>query len=147
MPAAVLDRNSIGPVDVAVIRFEGDEFSGDVAPALSALEQSGTVHIIDLAFVRKEADESIAVAEVEDERVAREFERLADSHFDLLSDEDLEKIAAGLIPGSSAMVVVWENTWAARLAAAVRSSHGQLVAQERIPRDAVLRAIDALDKN
>ena len=50
---AVLDANSIGPVDVAVIRFDGNEFSGDVAPALAELDRSGTVHIIDLAFLRR----------------------------------------------------------------------------------------------
>jgi hypothetical protein len=145
MPA-LLDANAIGPVDVAVIRFEGSEFSADVAPALSELDQSGTVHIIDLAFVRKEADASISYLEIDDEAVAREFESLADSQFDLLSDEDLTKIADALEPDSAAMVVVWENSWAARLAAALRDSHGQVVAQERIPRDAVLRAIAALNK-
>jgi Family of unknown function (DUF6325) len=145
MPTAVLDASSIGPVDVAVIRFEGNEFSGDVAPALSELDRSGTVHIIDLAFVRKNADESVLCMEVGDERVAKAFEGLADSQFDLLSEEDLDKIAAGLDPDSSAMVIVWENSWAARLAAALRGSHGRVVAQERIPRDAVLRAIAALE--
>lgn len=145
MPA-VLDANAIGPVDVAVIRFEGNEFSGDVAPALSELDHSGTVHIIDLAFVRKETDESISYLEIDDDAVAKEFESLADSQFDLLSDEDLTKIADALEPDTAAMVVVWENSWAARLAAALRDSHGQVVAQERIPRDAVLRAIAALNK-
>ncbi len=143
---AVLDANAIGPVDVAVIRFEGSEFSGDVAPALAELDRSGTVHIIDLAFVRKEADQSISYLEIDDEAVAKEFESLADSQFDLLSDEDLTKIADALEPDTAAMVVVWENSWAARLAAALRASHGQVVAQERIPRDAVLRAIAALNK-
>jgi hypothetical protein len=146
MPAAVLDASAIGPVDVAVIRFDGSEFSGDVAPALSELDQNGTVHIIDLAFLRKEADESISCLEVGDERVAREFEQLIDTQFDLLSDDDLAEIASGLEPGSAAMVVVWENSWAARLAAAIRGSHGQVVVQERIPRDTVLRAIAALDQ-
>ena len=145
MPA-LLDSNSIGPVDVAVIRFEGQEFSGDVAPALAELDRNGTVHIIDLAFLRKEADESISCLEVGDERVAREFEQLIDTQFDLLSDDDLAEIASGLEPGSAAMVVVWENSWAARLAAAIRGSHGQVVVQERIPRDTVLRAIAALDQ-
>jgi Family of unknown function (DUF6325) len=145
MPA-LLDANAIGPVDVAVIRFEGSEFSGDVAPALSELDRSGTVHIIDLAFVRKEADESISYLEIDDAAVAKEFESLADSQFDLLNDEDLTKIADALEPDTAAMVVVWENSWAARLAAALRDSHGQVVAQERIPRDAVLRAIAALNK-
>jgi hypothetical protein len=146
MSAAVLDASSIGPVDVAVIRFDSDEFSGDVAPALAELDQSGTVHIIDLAFLRKEADASVSCLEVGDERVAMAFEGLADTQFDLLSEEDLDLIADGLDPGSSAMVIVWENSWAARLAAALRGSHGQVVTQERIPRDAVLRAIAALDE-
>ncbi len=146
MPAAVLDASAIGPVDVAVIRFEGSEFSGDVVPALSDLDHNGTVHIIDLAFLRKEADESISYLEVGDERVAREFEQITDTQFDLLSDEDLTEIAGGLEPGSAAMVVVWENSWAARLAAAIRGSHGEVVVQERIPRDTVLRAIAALDQ-
>ncbi len=142
---AVLDANSIGPVDVAVIRFEGDEFSDDVAPALAELDRSGTVHIIDLAFLRKGPDESVSCLEIGDEGVSGAFEGLADSQFDLLNDEDLDLIAAGMNPGSAAMVVVWENSWAARLAAALRGSHGQVVAQERIPRDSVLRAIAALD--
>lgn len=146
MPAAVLNANSIGPVDVAVIRFDSDEFSGDVAPALAELDRSGTVHIIDLAFVRKEADESVSCLEATDERVAKAFRGLADTQFDLLSDSDLDKIADELDPGSSAMVIVWENSWAARLASALRGSHGQVVAQERIPRESVLRAIAALDE-
>ncbi len=59
MPAA-LQPDTIGPVDVAVILFEGNEFNGDVAPALSDLNDSGTVRVIDLAFVSKEKDESIS---------------------------------------------------------------------------------------
>lgn len=146
MSTAVLDASAIGPVDVAVIRFDTDDFSDDVAPALAELNHSGTVHIIDLAFVRKEADESVSCLEATDEHVARAFAGLADTQFDLLSDSDLDKIADGLDPGASAMVIVWENSWAARLAAALRGSHGQVVAQERIPRDSVLRAIAALDE-
>jgi len=146
MSVAVLDANAIGPVDVAVIRFDCDEFTDDVAPALSELDRSGTVHIIDLAFVRKEADETVSCLEATDERVARAFAGLADTRFDLLSDSDLDKIADELNPGSAAMVIVWENSWAARLAAALRGSGGQVVALERIPRERVLRAIAALDE-
>jgi uncharacterized membrane protein len=147
MSTAVLDANAIGPVDVAVIRFDTDEFSDDVASALAELNHSGTVHIIDLAFVRKQADESVSCLEATDEHVASAFAGLADSQFDLLSDSDLDKIADELDPGSCAMVVVWENSWAARLAAALRGSHGQMIAQERIPRESVLRAIAALDES
>jgi len=145
MPAG-LDADTIGPVDVAVILFEGNKFNGDVAPALSDLNDSGTVRIIDLAFVRKDDDDSISYAEVADEQVADAFERLNDTQFDLLSDEDLNEIGAGLKAGSSALVIVWENSWAGRLAAAIRASHGQLISQDRIPRETVLRAIAALDE-
>jgi uncharacterized membrane protein len=141
-----LDADTIGPVDVAVILFEGNEFSGDVAPALSDLNDSGTVRIIDLAFVSKDDDESISYAEVADAAVADAFERLHDANFDLLSEEDLNEIASGLKAGSSALVIVWENTWAGRIAAAIRASHGQLISQDRIPRETVLRAIAALDE-
>ena len=99
-----------------------------------------------MAFVRKDADESISYAEVADAQVADAFERLSDAQFDLLSDEDLNEIATGLKAGSSALVIVWESSWAGRLAAAIRASHGQLMSQERIPRETVLRAIAALDE-
>ena len=144
MPAG-LDANSVGPVDVAVILFEGNKFSGDVAPALAELNDSGSVRIIDFAFVRKETDGSASVVEAGDAEVAELFDFHA-TQFDLLSEEDLIGIADQLEADSSALVIVWENRWAARLAAAVRASNGRLVTQERIPRESVLRAIAALDE-
>ena len=143
MPAA-LDADSVGPVDVAVILFDGNKFSGDVAPALAELNDSGTVRIIDFAFVRKETDGSASVVEAGDAEVADLFDFHA-TQFDLLSEEDLTGIADGLKADSSALVIVWENRWAARLGAAVRASHGRLISQDRIPREDVLRAIAALD--
>ena len=144
--ATALDANSVGPVDVAVILFEGNKFSGDVAPALAELNDSGTVRIIDFAFVRKETDGSASVVEAADAEVAELFDFHA-SQFDLLSEEDLTGIADELETDSSALVIVWENRWAARLAAAVRASHGQLISQERVPHQDVLRAIAALDED
>ena len=141
-----LQVDAIGPVDVAVIMFEGNRFNGDVAPALADLQRQGTVRIIDTAFVLKGSDGTASVVEVEDADVAEAFEQVTGSQLDLLNDEDLNEIAAGLPPGSSALVVVWENSWAARFAGAVRESHGQLVAFERIPGDIVLRAVAALEE-
>ena len=144
MPAAVLDRNSLGPVDVAVIAFEGNDFNGDVAPALAELQNSGTVNVIDIAFVRKDADGSTAIIELTDEAVAEAFDRITGTQFDLLSEADLSDLASALDPASSAMVVVWENSWAARFASAVRESHGRVAMLERIPHENVERAISAL---
>ncbi len=144
MPAA-LDADSVGPVDVAVILFEGNKFRGDVAPSLAELNDSGTVRIIDFAFVRKETDGSASVIEAGDAEVADMFD-FHGTQFDLLSEEDLIGIADRLGADSSALVIVWENRWAARLAAAVRASDGRLISQDRIPRETVLRAIAALDE-
>jgi uncharacterized membrane protein len=144
---APLTTQSIGPVDVAVIAFDGNRFNGDVAPAIAELQDAGTVRIIDLTFVSKGPDGAISIDEVADSEVAAAFEQLTSSQFDLLSDDDLTEIAEDLEPNSSAMVVVWENSWATRLGAALRGSHGQIVNMERIPRDVVLAAVAALDQN
>lgn len=141
-----LNAQSIGPVDVAVLLFEGSKFTGEIASNLSNLHDQGIVHVIDLAFVRKDPDGKASAIEVGDTEVADAFERIAGEPMDLLNDEDLDQIAAGLEPDSSALVIVWENTWAAHLATAVRQAHGQLIALERIPREDVLRAIAALEE-
>lgn len=140
----VLEADSIGPVDVAVIAFEGNQFNGDVAPALADLQASGTVRVIDVAFLRKEADGATAVVEVADAAIADAFDRIDDSQFDLLNDADLSNLANALEPDSSAMVIVWENVWATRFASAVRQSHGEVAVLERIPHENVVQAIAAL---
>jgi uncharacterized membrane protein len=138
------DPEQIGPVDVALVLFEGNQFNGDVAPAIAELQTSGIVRIIDLAFVTKAADGSTGYVEATDTEVAEAFAGLADEELDLLSDEDLQGFADALEPNSSALAVVWENTWAARLATAVRDSGGEVVAQIRIPAANVAAALEAL---
>jgi hypothetical protein len=133
-------------VDVAVIAFDGNHFNGDVAPALLELQESGTVRILDLTFIHKDGAGAVSAIEVADSEVAAAFEQVAQDEFDLLSDEDLESIAANLPLNTSALLLAWENTWAARLAGALRDSHGQVVLLERIPREAVVRAINDLDQ-
>ena len=145
MSSATL-TDAIGPVDVAIILFEGNEFNGDVAPAIAELQRNGTVRIIDLAFVIKDEAGNGAVLELADAAIASAFESITEEQFELLSPEELDEIADSLEPNSSALVIVWENTWAARLGAAVRDSNGQVIVMERIPRENVLAAIAALDE-
>jgi hypothetical protein len=139
-----LQSQKIGPVDVAVIAFEGSEFNADVAPALTDLQVSGTVQVIDIAFVRKDAHGSTSIIELADEEVCEIFDQITDSQFDLLSEADLTDIATGLDPSTAAMVVVWENSWAARFCSAIRACHCRVAMMERIPRENVERAITAL---
>ena len=138
-----LTPETIGPVDIAVVVFPGNRFNGEIAPALAALHDWGTVRILDLTFVSKDAVGHTTYVEVEDADVSEQYAQVKGHTFDLLSDEDLEKIGDDLDPESSALVVVWENSWAAPLTAAIRESHGQLAALVRIPRENVLRAFDA----
>ncbi|MFJ3600846.1 MULTISPECIES: DUF6325 family protein [unclassified Streptomyces] len=140
-----LQADTVGPVDVAVMAFDGNRFDGRIVPALRELQQNGTVRILDLAFVSKAGDGSVAVLELTDAEDSASLGQLTDVQFDLLSDEDLRTVSDSLTEESSALVVAWENTWAAQLSAAVRGSAGRLVMLERIPRDAVVEAVAALD--
>ena len=141
MAMGELRADAVGPVDVAVITFDGGEFTGDIAEALVDLQASGTVRLIDLAFVRKDASGSVSRAEVADKDIAAQYARIGDPRFELVSQTDLEGLASALRPGSAAMVVAWENSWTARLTAAVSAANGHVVAFDRIPFEAVQRAL------
>lgn len=142
----LLQADKMGPVDVAMIAFDGSDLNGEVAPILADLQASGTVRVIDIAFLRKSADGSTSILELADEGVADVFERITDSQVHLLSEADLSDLARTLAPESSAMVVVWENSWAAKFESAVRKSHGRVAMLERIPRENVERALTALEE-
>lgn len=143
--AIALNPDTIGPVDVAVIVFEDNDFNGEIAPALAEVHESGAVTILDLAFVAKDEDGNTLVVEVEDTGAADRFGGLTEA-VDLLNDEDLDYFAADLEPGTSALIVVWEHTWAQRVSAAVRANNGKLAAMMRIPHESVVDAISALQE-
>lgn len=134
-----------GPVDFALIVFEGNTFSGDLAPALIDLQESGTIRVLDAAFVRKDADGSTTFIEVGDTSAGSEYAALQSGHIDMLSDEDLEGLAEALDPEASGLVLVWENLWASRFAEAARASNGTMVAFERIPHARVVAVLGADD--
>jgi hypothetical protein len=135
---------AIGPVEYMVVAFPGNQFNGEIAPALKQLIDSGTIRVIDLAFVLKDVDGSIVGAELEDagSSVFQAFESLTIERGGLLNDDDLRDIGEALEPNSSAAVLVWEDLWAARFADAVAASGGVLVDIARIPRDVVQAALD-----
>ena len=133
-----------GPVDIAVISFPGNQFNGDVVPALKALVDEGTVRILDLVFVNKDVEGNIESVELTDQGAygALGFDAIDGELDDLLTMEDIATAGAWLDNNSSAALIVWENTWAERFARAVRESHGELVAYERIPARVVLEAAE-----
>ena len=141
------DVDELGPVDYLVVEFPADQanFSGEMASELSAIVKAGTVRVLDLLFLKKNADGSVEGFESHefDDSELGELRALESELALLLAEEDVEAIGAALEPGSIAAVLVWENAWAAPFASAVRRSGGQLVASGRIPIQALAAAIEA----
>jgi Family of unknown function (DUF6325) len=127
------------PVEYVIISFPGNRFSGEIMPALTELVESGTIRIVDLVFIKKDADGDITAFELDalEEGGELGLEELEGEAGDLLSEQDLELAAEMLEPDSSAALLVWEQVWAERIADAIRDSGGLLVAGERIPQDIV----------
>jgi uncharacterized membrane protein len=133
------------PVDLVLLGFPGNQFTGDIAPALRDLVSSGTVRILDLVFITKDADGNVAGVELSDLGDAgAAFEDVDGEINELLTDEDIEVAGEELEPNSSAALLMFENTWAGRLAAAIREANGEVVAYERIPRDALEEFLGAI---
>lgn len=137
--------DELGPVDWLVVEFPGSRFTGEIAPALADLVDRGIVRVLDLLLLKKDEGGSIEAFELSDLDDA-EIGGLRTYETELamlLSEADVEAVAAAVEPGSSAGVLVWENTWAAPFASAVRRAGGQLVANGRIPVQAILAALEA----
>jgi hypothetical protein len=136
----------MGPIDYLVIEFPGNRMTGEGWPILLDLVDRGIIRILDLAFIRKEEDGSVAGVTLEDlGEDGVELTAFEGASSGLLGDEDLAEAAAAVEPGCSAGVLLYENTWAGPFAAAMRRSGGELVAFGRIPINAILAAIEGED--
>jgi uncharacterized membrane protein len=130
----------IGPVDLLVVEFPGNQFKGEIAPALRDLVTEGTVRVLDLLFVYKDADGEVGSVEL-----AGLGPDLQPAFADLdgqlggglLDAEDVAQVGANLQPNSSAALIVWENTWAGRFVTAMENAGARVVDQARIPAEAV----------
>jgi hypothetical protein len=139
----------IGPVDYMIVAFPGNQFKGEIAPALAELVEAGTIRIIDLAFVGKDADGNTAAFELMelDPEVREGFEKAGVEVNGLLNDEDLMAAAEELEPNSSAALLVWENVWARDVAQKMRDAGGVLLDFERLPHEVVQAAREAVMAN
>ena len=144
---ATANDTELGPVDWIVVEFPGSRFNGLIAPALGDLVERNIIRVLDLLILKKDADgtlEAFEMSDLDDTEVG-ELRSLETELAMLLSEDDVAAVAAAVEPGSSAAVLVWENTWAVPFATAVRGSGGQLVASGRIPTQALLAAVESDD--
>jgi Family of unknown function (DUF6325) len=141
------DADVLGPVDYLVVEFPADKanFSGEIAAELKDLVERGVVRVLDLILLRKDPDGSVEAFELHefDDSALGELREFEGDVAMLLAEEDIEAIGLALEPGSTAGVLVWENSWAAPFGSAVRRAGGQLVANGRIPTQAILAAVEA----
>lgn len=134
--------DEIGPVDYAIVAFPGNRFRGEIAPAIADLVEAGTIRLIDVTFVAKDDDGTVAFFELEglDPEVRAGLENLGIEATGLFNEEDIQAAGEELEPGSSAALLVWENVWARRVAQAIRDAGGVLLDFDRLPHDVVQAA-------
>jgi hypothetical protein len=139
------DLDSLGPVDYIVVEFPAgaSNFTGEMSEELLRLVDAGTIRLIDILILTKDADGSVDAMELSDLDELGDLQRLEAELAELLAAEDVEHLAAAMEPGSTAGVLIWENLWAAPFASAARRSGGQLIANGRIPIQAIIASIEA----
>jgi hypothetical protein len=129
---------SLGPIEVLMLRFPGNKFRGEIAPALADLVESGTIRIVDLLFAIKDADGELDVLELTDmEGDLSVFAPMTSELADTLTEDDAQMLARSIPNNSSAAIMLFENTWAKAFVDAVVRANGEVVLNERIPRAAV----------
>jgi len=143
MSDASLDE--LGPVDYIVVEFPAGatNFTGEMAKELLDLVDRGIIRVIDVLILTKAEDGTVEAMELSDVDELGELGTLEAELAELLAEDDVEHLAAAMEPGSTAGVLIWENLWAAPFASAARRSGGQLIANGRIPMQAIIASIEA----
>jgi len=144
-PTQETDLDSLGPVDYIVVEFPAgaSNFTGEMTEELVRLVNAGTIRLIDVLILVKDEDGSVEAMELSDLDDLGELQALEAKLAELLAEEDVVHLAAAMEPGSTAGVLIWENLWAAPFASAARRSGGQLIANGRIPIQAIIASIEA----
>ena len=137
--------DELGPVDYLIVEFPAgaQKFTGEGAAELLRLHDAGTIRIMDILILQKGEEGTVMAQELGDLDEMGELERLETELVQTLAEEDVDQLAAAMDPGSVAAVLVYENLWAAPFASAMRRAGGQLIANGRIPIQALIAAIEA----
>jgi hypothetical protein len=145
-PMSAEQLEEMGPIDYVLVEWPGRQPNGEAVPHLIDLVDRGIIRILDLAFMAKDDDGNVAGIEASDLSSIEGLGELVGASSGLLGEEDVQEAANALEPGTSAALLVYENSWAAPFATAIRNNGGQLVANGRIPVQAVIAALDAIEE-
>ncbi len=135
---------AIGPVDVYVIGFPGNKFSGQIVPAIMEQVEAGVIRVLDVLFVMKDAEGTVVTLAIEDlDADGAAFAELDIASPGALNDEDADEIADDLPLDSSALLIAYENIWMTNIVLAFAAAEAVVINQVRIPVDVVAAVIDA----
>jgi hypothetical protein len=137
--------DELGPVDYLIVEFPAghQNFTGEGAAELVRLHDAGIIRIMDILILAKDADGSVEAQELSDFEALGELARIETQLAQTLAADDVAYLAAAMDPGSVAAALVYENVWAAPFASAMRRAGGQLIANGRIPIQALIAAVEA----
>ena len=137
--------DELGPVDDLIVEFPAGQqnFTGEGADELLRLHDAGIIRIMDILILQKGDDGTVMAQELGDLAELGEFQRLEAQLVETLAEEDVDHLAAAMDPGSVAGVLVYENLWAAPFGSAMRRAGGQLIANGRIPIQAIIAAVES----
>jgi len=135
----------LGPVEIVVVQFPGNEVKGDIVPAIKELVEKGTIRVIDILFIKKDQDGNVTMLEINDldDASFAAFNPIVAEIDGLVSRDDVQKLAATLNNNSSAGVMLFEDTWATRLRDAIIDEQGKVVLMDRIPQGVIEQALAA----
>ena len=137
--------DELGPIDYVVVEFPAGakNFNGEMAAELLKLVEAGTIRVVDVLILDKNEDGSVDVTEFSDIEELGELQTIEAELAELLAADDVAHLAAAMDPGSTAGVLIWENLWAGPFASAARRAGGQLIADGRIPIQAIIASLEA----
>ena len=138
---------TLGPLDYVVVGFPGNQFKGEIAPAISEACSRGIIRLVDLVFVMKDKDGATTTLEIKDlpDEIKEAFASLSEDVDGLFTPEDIETLADDLPPDNAALIILFENTWAVRIKEAFINANGILITQGRIPQELHADIDDELD--
>jgi hypothetical protein len=143
----MIDVEQTGTIDWLLIEFPGKEVNGELLPPMLDLVDRHLIRILDIVVIVKEEDGSLETLTTDDfdRRHVGDLGALSGASSGIVSPEDVDAAASVLEPGSASLLVIYENLWSVPFSVAARRAGGQLVASGRIPVQAILAQLDALE--
>ena len=132
-----------GPIDFVLLEFTGDHDLSTTATALMDLIGRGIVSLYDLVAIRKEDDGTFTVVELD--ALGGDVVVLSGARSGLLGDDDMQAAADTMLPGTTGVLLMYENTWAVPFVSAALDAGGTMIASKRIPAEEVIAVLDELE--